>query len=147
MISSLFPLCTFPYFLVTIYVFCDLIELYHSTGICQYISAKKTQEFFSRKILRFVLFHLFCFYNLGQQTHHLIHVQWLRQKIIHSSFLCHPSVLIISIGGHGNDRNLRSRIVQIPDPLCCRVTIHIWHLDIHQDHIIIFLRHLFFINV
>lgn len=53
MISSLFPcLILFPYFLVTIYVFCDLIELYHSTGICQYISGKKRRNFFPGKQYR-----------------------------------------------------------------------------------------------
>ena len=42
--------------IIPIYVFCDLIELYHSTGICQYISAKKRRNFSPEKPLRFIFF-------------------------------------------------------------------------------------------
>ena len=62
---------------------------------------------------------------------------------IHACIKCLLPVLFKSIRCHGYDRNSSSGIPKISYHLCCLISIHFRHLNIHKNHIIIICRLLF----
>ena len=49
-------------------------------------------------------------------------------------------VFLKCVRRHCDDRSQSSRVFELSDNLSSRITIHVWHLNIHQNHIIIALR-------
>ena len=65
--------------------------------------------------------------------------------LIHSCAFCKYYVFGKCICCHRNDRYACFILIrQASDCLCCFITVHFRHLDIHQDHIICACRHLFY---
>ena len=61
---------------------------------------------------------------------------------IHSGCNSIPLIFFKCICRHCNDRYACLILIrQVPDCLCCFITVHSGHLDIHEDHIICSHRH------
>ena len=89
-------------------------------------------------VLLFLLPYSFCQYR--QQ---LVNLDWLCDMTIHPSCNSLSLILLKCVCSHCNNCNIRLFFIsELPDQLCCLLSIHIRHLNIHKNQIISSCRHL-----
>ena len=59
---------------------------------------------------------------------------------VHACLESSLAVFFEGVGCHGYDRDAASRVVKCTDYFGCLVTIHVRHLNIHEDQVIVILR-------
>ena len=84
--------------------------------------------------------------DFRQCREQFINLDWLRDMTIHSGCKSISLIFFKCICCHCNDRYVCFILIwQASDCLCCFITVHFRHLNIHQDHIICACRHFFYL--
>lgn len=98
--------------------------------------------------LNAVLYLRFSFQKFFQIRHQFLNYDRFRNMPVHSCIICILLIFLKGIGCHGNNNNIFLFLIRkLSDGLCCLISIHIWHLNVHKDQIIIsgicFFQHIY----